>query len=149
MTDLDSTLGDLSGARREGIFSSFWLAGFESACHINLRRERLDMIASTQHDIQARDDYSRLADLGITTVRDGVRWHRIERGKEFDLSSLAPMVDAAAERGIQVIWSLFHYGWPDDLDLFSPDFVPRFARYAGAVARLIADRVPEPPFYTP
>ena len=32
------------------LFSSFWGAGFESACHINKAGVRLDMVASTQHD---------------------------------------------------------------------------------------------------
>ena len=37
----------ISGDR---LFSSFWMAGYESACHINQQGERLDMIAATQHD---------------------------------------------------------------------------------------------------
>ena len=31
-----------------GLFSSFWMAGYESACHINRRGQRLDMIAATR-----------------------------------------------------------------------------------------------------
>ena len=39
------------------------------------------------------------------------------------------MLEAARDEGVQVIWDLCHYGWPDDLDIFSPQFVERFARF--------------------
>ena len=38
-----------------------------------------DMIAATIHDRLALYDYTSLNALGIRTVRDGIRWHRIER----------------------------------------------------------------------
>lgn len=41
------------------IFSSFWMAGFESACHINGKGIRLDMIHATQHDRFVDEDYAR------------------------------------------------------------------------------------------
>jgi hypothetical protein len=59
------------------------------------------------------------------------------------------MVRAARDAGVQVIWDLCHYGWPDDLDVFRPEFVDRFADFARAVARLIADETDEAPWYTP
>jgi hypothetical protein len=48
-----------------------------------------------------------------------------------------------------VIWDLCHYGWPDGLDIFAPEWVDRFAEYAHAVARLIAGETDEPAFYCP
>lgn len=48
-----------------------------------------------------------------------------------------------------MIWTLCHYGWPDDLDLFSSAFVDRFARYAGAVARWVRDASDDVPLYVP
>ena len=36
------------------VFSSFWMGGFESACHITRKGNRLDMIAATQHDLKER-----------------------------------------------------------------------------------------------
>jgi beta-glucosidase/6-phospho-beta-glucosidase/beta-galactosidase len=65
------------------------------------------------------------------------------------LSSFVPMLRASLEAGVQVIWTLCHYGLPDGLDIFSPAFPDRFARYSGAVARVIADHTAEVPFYTP
>src|SRR4051794_20056676 len=131
------------------LFPSFWLAGFEGACHINSSGLRLDMIAATQHDRQADEDYARLREVGIRAARDGVRWHLIERAGRYDFSSLQPLVQAAQRHGIRVIWTLCHYGWPDDLDLFAPAFVDRFARFCKAVARFVGDHLDGVPFYAP
>jgi hypothetical protein len=113
------------------------MAGFESACHINRAGARLDMLASTQHDVRALEDYRLLRTQGIAAARDGVRWPLIDRGGRYDFASLAPQVEAAAEAGVDVIWTLCHYGWPDDVDLLSPAFVSRFARFCEAAARFI------------
>jgi len=129
-------------------FASFWAGGFESACHI-ARRGRVDMIACTQHDRWAEEDYALLRRAGIRTARDTARWHLIDRDGRYDFSSFLPSLRAAQRHGVQVIWNLFHYGWPDGLDLFSGEFIDRFARFCSAVARCVADHVDEPPFYTP
>src|SRR5215210_4531221 len=135
---------------RPTIFSSFWMGGFESACHINRKGRRLDMMAATQHDSYAEADYARLGQVGMTTARDTVRWHLIERpGGDYDFSSFDPMFNAAQRQRMQVIWDLCHYGWPDDLDIFSPAFVDRFAAFSTAVARHIREQTDEVPFYTP
>lgn len=39
------------------------------------------------------------------------------------------MLRAARESGTQVIWDLFHYGWPEELDIL-PEFVQRFRAFA-------------------
>ncbi len=131
------------------IFQSFWMAGFESACHVNATGHRVDMIASVQHDVQAVQDYELIRQAGLRTARDGLRWHLIERQGRYDFSSVVPLADAASDSGIQVIWNLCHYGWPDDLDIFKPQFVDRFARFAGSVARFFADRSDDVPLYAP
>lgn len=131
------------------IFSSFWLAGFESGSQINQAGMRLDMIASTQHDRQVEADYARLRSIGITTARDAARWHLIDRAGHYDFSSFAPMLEAAQRQRIQVIWALCHYGWPDDVDVFAPAFVDRFARFSRAVARFVREHTDGVPYYTP
>src|SRR5688572_22420997 len=111
---------------------SFWIGGFECACHRRRDGRRLDLIEATGHDRWLAADYGRLRRLRITTAREGVRWHRVEPSPgRYDFSSLLPMVRTAREQGIEVIWDLCHYGWPDDLDIFSAGFVDRFADYAG------------------
>lgn len=131
------------------LFRSFWLAGFESASHITRAGVRIDMLAATQHIEQADGDYARLRDVGIRAARDAARWHLIDRGTTFDFASLAPLVTAARQAGVQVVWTLCHYGWPDGVDPLAPSFVDRFARYCGAVARFIASETDEVPFFTP
>ena len=59
------------------------------------------------------------------------------------------MFKAAQRQRMQVIWDLCHYGWPDDLDIFAPAFVDRFAKFSKAVARHIKEQSDEVPFYTP
>lgn len=119
-------------------FASFILGGFE--CSTQRRRDgrRLDLIDATAHDRHALADYRQLAGHGIRTVRDGVRWHRIEavRG-DHDWSSLDPMVSAARSAGTQVIWDLLHYGWPDWTSPFDANFIEHFADFAEAAARRV------------
>jgi beta-glucosidase/6-phospho-beta-glucosidase/beta-galactosidase len=132
------------------LFRSFWMGGFESACHITRAGTRLDMLAATQHDRFVADDYRRLREMRIETARDTVRWHLVEQPPHrYDFTSVEPFVAASNATGVQVIWDLLHYGWPDDLDIFSADFVPRFAAYSAATARFLRDRAEAARFYTP
>jgi beta-glucosidase/6-phospho-beta-glucosidase/beta-galactosidase len=119
------------------IFASEIMGGFECSTHVN-RRRRVDVIAATKHDRFAEKDYRRLLDIGIKTARDGARWHLIEREPfRYDFSSVANQVRAARETGIEIIWDLFHYGFPDDVDLLSAQFVERLAAFAEAFAEFL------------
>jgi hypothetical protein len=126
-------------------FKSFLMGGFECSTHRPRSRRRLDMIAATRHDELAHTDYSRLQELGIQTARDGLRWHLIEREPgRFDLSSVANQVAAARATGTQVIWDYFHYGYPDDIDIMTDEFVERFAAFSMASTEfLVAELGPE------
>jgi beta-glucosidase/6-phospho-beta-glucosidase/beta-galactosidase len=126
------------------------MGGFESACHRNTRGQRLDLVAATQHDLQLDADYRRMADLGIRVAREAVRWPVIEATPgRFDWSTLLAVVHAARRAGVQVMWTLCHYGWPDDLDVFSPLFLKRFASFCGAIARTLRDEGDTAPMITP
>src|SRR5215204_6332504 len=59
------------------------------------------------------------------------------------------MLHAARGCGTQVIWDLCHYGWPDDIDIWSADFIERFACFAAATAALIRDEGEGTPYYCP
>jgi beta-glucosidase/6-phospho-beta-glucosidase/beta-galactosidase len=134
----------------EKLFKSFMMGGFESACHINGQGRRLDMIGQTQHNIQAEQDYALVKSQDIQTVRDGVRWPLIEKKPGvYDFSSLEPMAAAAKKQGMQVIWTLCHYGWPNDLNVFSPEFVSRFAAFSKAVATYLSRYGYGVPCFTP
>ena len=116
-------------------FRSFFMGGFECSTHRHSSGRRLDVIAATSHDRLARQDYERLVDHGIKTVRDGLRWHLIETTPGvYNFDSVRPMLAAARDTGVQVIWDLLHYGWPDDLDIFADAFVERFVRFSRAFA---------------
>ena len=131
-------------------FQSFFLGGFECSTHRRQDGRRLDLLAATKHSRLVVEDYQALARHRISTVRDGLRWHLIETAPgQFDWSSLMPMLHAARGCGTQVIWDLCHYGWPDDLDIWSPAFVERFAAFAAAAAAVIRRETEGVPFYCP
>lgn len=132
------------------MFNSFLMGGFECSTHLNPFRRRVDVIAATKHDRFAEADYQRLLNLGIKTARDGVRWHLIEKKPfEYDFSSAIEQIRAAKKTEIQIIWDLFHYGYPGDLDIFSEDFVFRFSRFAKAFAGFLLDEDKRIPFFCP
>ena len=132
------------------LFNSFFLGGFESSTQRRRDGVRLDLIASTEHDRRATEDYALMVAHGIRTVRDAARWHLIEPLQgHYRFDSLLPQVRAARGAGVQVIWDLFHYGMPEGVDLFAPAFVDRFAAYAKAVAQVIKNETDAVPFFTP
>lgn len=146
----DSLVSQNNGPKASKLFRSFFLGGFECSTHRNRAGRRLDLIAATQHDQFAQADYQRLRAAGMQVARDGVRWHLIERRPfQYDFSSLLPLVEAARDSGVQVIWDLFHYGWPDELNIFAPEFIDRLASLAGAVAELLREESDEIPFIAP
>ena len=129
---------------------SFFLGGFECSTHRLRTGQRLDLLASTRHAELFAEDYRRLQGQGICSARSGIRWHLIETSPyRYDFSSVLPMVKAANQTGTQIIWDLFHYGWPDGLDIFRPQFVDRFAALAGAFAQLLVDESDTAPLLTP
>lgn len=131
------------------LFKSFFWAGFEcAACH-NMHGEWIDQVQATGHERWVDKDYAMVAAAGLKTVREGARWPLIDQAKGYDFSSLAPFLRAAQRHDVQVVWDLFHYGYPDHLDIFSDEFVDRFADYCYAVAGHICDKLGGTPVFTP
>jgi len=146
----DAVLAERIPASPPRLFQSYFQGGFECSTHRLHSGRRLDIIASSEHDRRAEADYRQLQGFGIATVRDGLRWHLIEPTPgQFDWSSFLPMLTAAQASGTQVIWDLLHYGWPDDIDIWQPAFVTRFARFAGRAAKVVQDHSDAVPFYCP
>jgi hypothetical protein len=134
----------------ERLFPSFFMGGFECSTHTLASGRRLDLIRGTQHDRFVAQDYYRLAELGLRVARDGIRWNLIEvTPGRFDFSSVVPMVRAARQTGLQVIWDLLHFGWPDGLDIFQPEFLTRFARFVHAAAEFFRNESDGPYWFTP
>ena len=129
------------------LFRSFWQAGFECSTHVTKTGRRLDLIASTGHALLVDRDYAGLREFGIKTVREGLRWHLIETEPgRFDFSSALRIIEAGQRQGIEIIWDLFHFGWPDGIDIFSPRWVNSFADFSAAFAKLLRKELSETPF---
>lgn len=128
---------------------SFWMAGFEGADHINTHGEPLDMVQASGHVEHLDADYANLAAMGLRSVRESVGWRLSERADGFDFSRAVRIAQAARRHGVQVLWTLMHYGTPSDVGLTDPALGARFARFARAAAQALAPWVDEVPIYTP
>lgn len=119
------------------LFNSFFMAGFECSSHRRKDGVRLDLIRATAHDRHVFADYQRCAELGIYTIRDGLRWHLIERQRgEYDWSSWITALEASKAAGVQIIWDMFHYGSPDFIDQGSSAFMDGYAAFAAEAVRV-------------
>jgi len=131
------------------MFKSFFMAGFECTTARNRYGHRLDQVSATQHDRFVYEDYKRLSAVGIRTIREGLRWPFIQQNTHFDFSSFDPFLNAAVRNNIEIIYDLFHFGYPDNVDIFSEYFAPQFADYCYEAARYIRRNVPGPYYFTP
>ncbi|HYI39416.1 MAG TPA: hypothetical protein VE053_03770 [Allosphingosinicella sp.] len=135
---------------RDGIFPTFFLSGFECSTFIWKDQGRRDLCEETQHLSHSDEDYRMLRSLGIAVAREGIPWPLVDKGGTYDFSYIDPFLAAQRRYGIQPIWDLCHYGYPDDLDPFSDAFVERFVAYARAASRYVIERAHHgPPFFTP
>ncbi|MCA1645064.1 MAG: hypothetical protein LC797_06220, partial [Chloroflexi bacterium] len=116
---------------------SLFLAGFEASWLRKSDGHQIDMLAATQHDRRGREDYALCRALGIRAVRETARWPLIERAGAYDLGHVGELARLGREAGLAQLWGLMHYGYPEDVDPFSAEFVDRFARYARAVATVL------------
>jgi beta-glucosidase/6-phospho-beta-glucosidase/beta-galactosidase len=134
----------------EGIFPTFFLSGFECSTFVWKDRGRRDLVGETRHREHAQEDYAFLRHLGIGVAREGAPWPFIDRGGgRYDFSCIEPLIEAMHAQHVLPIWDLCHYGYPDDVDPFGPDFAKRFADYARAVTEHVVPRLPGPHFFTP
>ncbi|OAQ41770.1 hypothetical protein A5893_01245 [Pedobacter psychrophilus] len=108
-------------------FSSFFLGGFECADQINRSGERVNLLEITQHHLRVEEDYQLLLDIGITSVREGICWSSIETSPGlFDFNEVLNRIKIGEKLGIQQIWDMIHFGYPDDLFPTHPKFCSRF-----------------------
>jgi hypothetical protein len=117
---------------------------------LNKHGKRLDLLESTRHDCFAREDYRRLIQFQIRTLRTAARWHLIEKTPgHYDFGSLGRLLDSAGQAGIEVILDILHFGTPDHIDVFSQDFPSRFADFTFATAWYMKQRGDRVPAITP
>lgn len=131
-------------------FQSFFIAGYECADLINNRGNRVDLLAQTGHDKKIIEDYRLLANAGITTVREGIRWSFVEKQPHtYDFSEVKNRILAAQKTGIQQLWDICHFGYPDNLMPSHPQFADRFAETCKAFALMYRSCTDEPLIVTP
>jgi UDP-galactopyranose mutase len=124
------------------LFRSFWMGGYEGADHLNSRGEQVAMNLCNGHWQRLEEDYASLARMGIRTIRESVGWRAfMAEGAEAGKRRLVRTAQAAGRFGLQVIWTLHHYGAPDGVDPFAADFPARFACFCDMVARILRDTV--------
>jgi beta-glucosidase/6-phospho-beta-glucosidase/beta-galactosidase len=131
-------------------FTTFFIGGYECADHINRSGERVNLLAETQHDVRVAEDYAALSSMGIRTVREGICWSSVEKSPGvFDFSEVSHRMQAAETLGIQQIWDLIHFGYPDGLYPTHPHFCRRFTALCEAFALFYQSTSRQPLFVVP
>ncbi|WP_018479183.1 glycoside hydrolase family 1 protein [Pontibacter roseus] len=129
---------------QESPFHSFWMAGFECTDKLNAFGNRVDFLLLTGHLQQLQQDYQNLLAFGIRTVREGIRWSQVEkRPYEYDWSTVRQMLRQGKALGIQQVWDLCHFGFPDDLTPLHPMFARRFAAMCRAFVTFYRSSYPD------
>ncbi|NVO83941.1 amine oxidase [Hymenobacter terrestris] len=125
-------------------FQSFWMAGFECTDQLNAFGNRVDFLNLTGH-LQLLDaDYELIRQHQLGTVREGIRWSQVERRPyEYDWTTVQVLLDAGRRHGIQQVWDLCHFGYPDDLTPLHPLFARRFAALCRAFVNFYRQQRPD------
>ncbi|MGK4568606.1 hypothetical protein [Flavobacterium sp. 3HN19-14] len=126
------------------------MGGFECSDPLNSSGKRINLLHESRHDLQSTEDYQKLAALGIKTVREGICWSKVEiQPYLFDFTEVKNRMNAAEEHGIQQIWDLCHFGYPDGLYPAHPNFCIRFMALCQAFALFYKDYSSQPLFVVP
>ncbi len=123
-------------AHKKNPFWSYWMAGFECTDKLNVFGKRVDFLHTTGHLNMLEHDYDNLDIFKIKTVREGIRWSQVEKKPhEYDWSTVHYMIECGKQKGIQQVWDICHFGYPDDLTPLHPLFTRRFAALCKAFVR--------------
>jgi glycosyltransferase involved in cell wall biosynthesis len=125
------------------------MAGFEGADHRNGNGHANDPQVTTGHLMRVDEDYAALARLGIRTVRESLGWRLTEADGRREFTRMHVLQSAARRHGLQIVWTLWHYGVPPEVDLFDDRLIERFADFAAACGREFLHLTDEAPVWTP
>lgn len=146
-TSVSSFFDEIPGADTalpNDLFNSFWMGGYECSDQLNCFGNRVDLLAETRHLENIEQDYLSLRSFNIHTVREGIRWSKVEQTPyNYDFSAVKLMIDAAKKTGVQQIWDICHFGFPDDLTPLHPQFTNRFVSLCRAFIQFYRQQVPE------
>jgi hypothetical protein len=124
-------------------FQSFWMGGYECTDQLNNTGNRVDLINTTHHLSRLISDYNDISLFGITTVREGIRWSQVEKHPyQYDFSTVKSMLAQGKASGIQQIWDICHFGFPDDLTPLHPHFTKRFVGVCTAFVQFYRELYP-------
>jgi beta-glucosidase/6-phospho-beta-glucosidase/beta-galactosidase len=124
------------------------MGGYEGADHLNRHAVPLDMVQATGHLDRIDEDYRNAAALGLRSVRESIGWRLAEpQAGRYALRRCELIAQAARRHGVQVLWTLMHYGTPPDLSLLDDRLIPRFRDFARAVARVLGPWHDDAPVY--
>src|SRR5512133_2923054 len=88
---------------------------------------RQDEVHLIRHEEFLEVDYQLLVDAGCVGVRDAARWYLSHPAPGiYDWTWLDRMVQAADQSKLKLYLDLWHYGYPDWLDILSPEAPTHF-----------------------
>lgn len=97
---------------------------------------RQDEVALIRHDQFLETDYQLMVDIGCVGIRDAARWYVTHTAPGvFDWTWLDRVVAAAEKAKLKLYIDLWHYGYPEWLDIMSPEAPAHFAAFAEAIAK--------------
>lgn len=129
-----------------------WAVGIENTFVPQTRagHRRLDEYELMDHYGHWREDIDRAADLGISTIRYGIPWYKVNPAPgRFDWSWTDPVLEyLVADHGLTPIIDLMHYGTPLWLDnqFVNASYPRRVAEFAASFAERYAGLIR---YYTP
>lgn len=125
-------------------FQSFWMAGFECTDQQNAFGNRVDFLTLTGHLQLLDEDYQAVRSFDLHTAREGIRWSQVERTPYYyDWSTVQVLLEAGRRQGVQQVWDLCHFGYPDDLTPLHPMFARRFAHLCRAFVEFYRSQRPD------
>jgi hypothetical protein len=105
------------------------------------RQDEVDLI---RHDEFLEQDYQLMVDAGCVGIRDAARWYLSHPAPGvFDWTWMDRIVAAAEKYKLKLYLDLWHYGYPDWLDILAHEAPLHFADFA----RAIAQRYPSLEYY--
>jgi hypothetical protein len=97
---------------------------------------RHDEVKLIRHDKFLETDYQLMVDIGCVGIRDGARWYITHPAPgKFDWTWLDRVVNAAGKFNLTLYLDLWHYGYPDWLDIMRADAPGHFAEFAVQIAQ--------------
>ena len=96
---------------------------------------RQDEVNLIRHDEFLEADYRLMVEAGCVGIRDAARWYLSHPAPGiFDWSWMDRVVEAADKHNLKLYLDLWHYGYPDWLDVLSAEAPVHFAEFARSIA---------------